>query len=140
MDVPTVVPISESEFVVHQDGEQHPVRVVGHRLYVRKRKRKDEFDGGIIVRPDYMKNDTVICDVLAVGPRVGEWRDNPPKDVDGNPLPNRIPKIKLGSTLAFPEFHPDKGVICRSPYCQYDFFVDSALAVLEVDDGTASAA
>jgi len=132
MDLPVVEPVAEDAFVIHLEDGPKPVRVPGHRLYVRKRRRHDEFEGGPILRPDWAKEDTVLCDVLAVGPEVGKWRKNPPRDADGNRLPRIVDRVTLGSLVAFPAYHPDKKVICRSPYCRYDFFIDAGVAEFEV--------
>lgn len=99
----------------------------GHWLYVRQCLKPDTYAGTEIIRCEKDKKRSHVCEVLAVGPRVGGKRDKPRRWRMQRGIPmHQCSPFEPGDFVLVPENSPHN-LLKNSPYDKYEFFVDESV-------------
>ena len=104
--------------------------VLGHRVWVRKCKNPSEI-GGIAI-PEKSQEFTTACEVVAVGPNVGERRNmkNVRDDIRESVCAHQSSPIKVGGVVWVDNSHP---LTTRLPWSDHEYLVDEcAITAMEI--------
>jgi len=100
--------------------------VLGHRVWVRKCRERGEV-GGIII-PEKSRDFTTACEVVAIGPKVGETRDL--KSMRSHDRPHVCKRqntpIEVGQIVYVENEHP---LTTTLPWGSEEFLVDECALV-----------
>ncbi len=125
-------PDSINHYIVMNMADKTARRVLqkGHWIYLRKTERAEQIGG--IYLPDLSRDDTQVCEVIAIGDRCHMYRPPQKKFKDLVDFSrNGDIRVNTGDLVIVPETQPE--FITRSPYCDDEFMIDCALikAVVE---------
>jgi len=125
-------PDSLNHYIVMDEKTKTAKRVLqcGHWLYLRQTERAEQTRG--IYLPEMSRDDTQVCEVIAIGDRCHEYRKPQKKFKDVVDFcRNGDIRVNTGDLVIVPDTQPE--FITRSPWCDNEFMIDRDLikAVVE---------
>lgn len=98
------------------------IHLSGHLLYVRKYLQPETFSGSTLYMPEDMQRNSLIVEVIGVGPDVGKPREK--NALLGGDVRTNTDAIEVGSAVIVPNDHP---LITKSHLDKNEFFVDAGI-------------
>jgi co-chaperonin GroES (HSP10) len=119
-------PKSENHYIVMDEKTKTAERFLqrGHWLYVRRNERAESING--IYLPERSRDDTLCCEVIAIGAKVSQFRkyEKKMKDVVDFCANSDI-DVSVGDTVVVPETAVE--YITRSPWNEDEWMIDKGL-------------